>query len=183
MRASLWCLFLRIRRLVLFRLHYIQIFGCIILNINNIDFDIMVSQIYPSELQLNKANTFDTKPRFWTSICPFLMILFLPKFTINVTFLILKLSISHFRWWCSSLYILSAQSQSGALFVPTACYMLLWYRNYRKTLYFSFREVQRVCFKRTNSIEHHWQNMFFASEQKLVKIFEYYYAVSFEKEL
>ena len=34
-----------------------------ILNINNVYFDIMimVSQIYPSELQLNKANTFDTE--------------------------------------------------------------------------------------------------------------------------
>ena len=31
-----------------------------ILNINNVYFDNMVSQIYPSELQLNKANTFDT---------------------------------------------------------------------------------------------------------------------------
>ena len=29
-------------------------------NINNIYFDNMVSQIYPSELQLNKANTSDT---------------------------------------------------------------------------------------------------------------------------
>ena len=34
------------------------------------------------------------------------MILFLSKFTINVTILILKLSISHLRWCCSSLYIL-----------------------------------------------------------------------------
>ena len=34
------------------------------------------------------------KPRFWTR--PFLMILFLPKLTINVTTLILKLSILHF---------------------------------------------------------------------------------------
>ena len=32
-----------------------------ILNINNVYFDNMVSQIYPSELQLNKANTSDTK--------------------------------------------------------------------------------------------------------------------------
>ena len=32
-----------------------------ILNINNVYFDTMVSQIYPSELQLNKANTSDTK--------------------------------------------------------------------------------------------------------------------------
>ena len=34
-----------------------------ILNINNVYFDNMVSQIYPSELQLNKANTSDTKSR------------------------------------------------------------------------------------------------------------------------
>ena len=32
-----------------------------ILNIINVYFDNMVSNIYPSELQLNKANTFDTK--------------------------------------------------------------------------------------------------------------------------
>ena len=32
-----------------------------ILNINNVYFDNMVSQIYPSKLQLNKANTSDTK--------------------------------------------------------------------------------------------------------------------------
>ena len=31
------------------------------LNINSVYFDNMVSQIYPSELQRNKANTFDTK--------------------------------------------------------------------------------------------------------------------------
>ena len=35
-----------------------------ILNINNVYFDYMVSQIYPSELQLNKANTSDTKAAF-----------------------------------------------------------------------------------------------------------------------
>ena len=35
-----------------------------ILNINNVYFDNMVSQIYPSELQLNEANTSDTMPRF-----------------------------------------------------------------------------------------------------------------------
>ena len=32
-----------------------------ILNINNVYFYNMVSQIYPSELQLDKANTSDTK--------------------------------------------------------------------------------------------------------------------------
>ena len=35
-----------------------------ILNINNVYFDNMVSQIYPSELKLNKANTTDTVAAF-----------------------------------------------------------------------------------------------------------------------
>ena len=35
-----------------------------ILNINNVYFDNMVSQIYPPKLQLNKANTSDTKAAF-----------------------------------------------------------------------------------------------------------------------
>ena len=35
-----------------------------ILNINNVYFDNMVSQIYPSELRLNKANSSDTKAAF-----------------------------------------------------------------------------------------------------------------------
>ena len=35
-----------------------------ILNINNFYFDNMVSQIYPSELQLNKANTLIPKLHF-----------------------------------------------------------------------------------------------------------------------
>ena len=35
-----------------------------ILNINNVYFDNMVCQIYPSELQLNKANSSDTKAAF-----------------------------------------------------------------------------------------------------------------------
>ena len=47
--------------------------------INNVYFDNIVSQIYASELQLNKANT---------CIFPFLIILFLLKFMINVTILI-----------------------------------------------------------------------------------------------
>ena len=34
------------------------------LNINNVYFDNMVSQIYPSELQLDKANASDTKAAF-----------------------------------------------------------------------------------------------------------------------
>ena len=35
-----------------------------ILNINNVSFDYIVNQIYPSELQLNKANTSDTEATF-----------------------------------------------------------------------------------------------------------------------
>ena len=35
-----------------------------ILNINNVYFDNMVSQLYPSEFQLNKVNTSDTKATF-----------------------------------------------------------------------------------------------------------------------
>ena len=35
-----------------------------IYNINNVDFDNRVSQIYPSELQLNKANTSDSEVAF-----------------------------------------------------------------------------------------------------------------------
>ena len=35
-----------------------------ILNIKNVYFDNMVSQIYPSELQLNNANTSDTEAAF-----------------------------------------------------------------------------------------------------------------------
>ena len=48
-----------------------------ILNINNIYFDTTVSQIHPSEL-------------FQTCICQFLIILFLPKFMINMTILNLQ---------------------------------------------------------------------------------------------
>ena len=36
-----------------------------ILNVNNVYFDTMVSQIYHSELQLNKANTSDTEAAFF----------------------------------------------------------------------------------------------------------------------
>ena len=36
-----------------------------ILNINNVDFNNMVNQMYPSELQLNKANIYDTEAAFF----------------------------------------------------------------------------------------------------------------------
>ena len=55
-------------------------------------FDNMVSQIYPAELQPNKANT--KASFFGLAFDHFLMILFLPKFTINMTSF--KLLISHF---------------------------------------------------------------------------------------
>ena len=35
-----------------------------ILNINNVYFDNMVSQVYPSEHQINKTNTSDTQAAF-----------------------------------------------------------------------------------------------------------------------
>ena len=53
----------------------------------------MVSQIYPSELLLNKANTSDTEAAFLDLHLSISKILFLPKFMINVTTLILKLSL------------------------------------------------------------------------------------------
>ena len=60
-----------------------------LLNIGNPHFELMVNQMYPSELQLNKANTSDTE-------APFLdlhlsMVLFPPVFMINVMTLILIL--------------------------------------------------------------------------------------------
>ena len=67
-----------------------------ILNIDNVYVYTMISQIYPSELQLNKANTFDTESAFLDLHLSILMLLFLPKSMINVTTSILKLSFSHF---------------------------------------------------------------------------------------
>ena len=57
-----------------------------LLNIDNPYFEGMVNQIYPSELQLNKANTSDTEAPF---LDLFLTALFHPKFMINVMTLIL----------------------------------------------------------------------------------------------
>ena len=67
------------------------------LNINNVYFDNMVIQIYPKLIKLIHVHVpMIPKPHFSTCICPFLMILFLPKFKIKVTILILKLAIYHF---------------------------------------------------------------------------------------
>ena len=54
----------------------------------------MVSQIYPSELQLNKANASDTEAEFLDLHLSISNDIVSTK--INVTTLILKLSISHF---------------------------------------------------------------------------------------
>ena len=67
-----------------------------ILNINNVYFDNMVSQIYPSELQLNKANASDTEAAFLDLHLSISNDIVSTKIYDNVTTLILKLSISHF---------------------------------------------------------------------------------------
>ena len=67
-----------------------------ILNIYNVYFDNMVRQIYPSELLLNKANPSHTKAAFLDLHLSFSNVIVSTKFMINVTILILILSISHF---------------------------------------------------------------------------------------
>ena len=61
-----------------------------ILNINNIYFDNIVRQIYPAELQLNKANTSDAKASFLDLHLTISYDTVLPKFMINATILILN---------------------------------------------------------------------------------------------
>ena len=60
-----------------------------LLNIDNPYFEGMVNCIYPPELQLNKANTADTKHHFWICIYLFQTDLFHLKFTISAMTLIL----------------------------------------------------------------------------------------------
>ena len=67
-----------------------------ILNINNVYFDNMISQIYPTELQLNKANTSDTEATVLELHLSISNDIVSTKFMINVTILILKLSIFRF---------------------------------------------------------------------------------------
>ena len=62
------------------------------LNIDNPYFEGMVNQIYPPELQLNKAYTSDTEAPFLIYIYLFLSVLFLLKFMINAMTLILILN-------------------------------------------------------------------------------------------
>ena len=51
----------------------------------------MVSKIYPSELQLNKKNTFDTEAACLDLHLSISNDIILPKFTTNVTILILEI--------------------------------------------------------------------------------------------
>ena len=61
-----------------------------LLNIDNIYFDQMVDRIYPTELQLNRANSSDNEaPFFWIWIYVYLMVQFPPNFMINGTIFIL----------------------------------------------------------------------------------------------
>ena len=67
-----------------------------ILNINDVYFDNMVRQIYPSELQLNKANASDTEAAFLDLHLSISNDIVSTKIYDKKTTLILKLSISHF---------------------------------------------------------------------------------------
>ena len=60
-----------------------------ILKMTNVYFDNMVSQYTLKRFDFIKLTPLISKPCFWMCICPWLMILFLPKFTIRVTILIL----------------------------------------------------------------------------------------------
>ena len=60
-----------------------------LLNIDNPYFEGMVNRIYPSELQLNKANTSDTEAPFWICIYLFQADLFRLKYMISAMTLIL----------------------------------------------------------------------------------------------
>ena len=66
------------------------------LNIDNPYFEGMVNQIYPPELQLNKANTSDTEAPLLVYIHLFLTVLFPAKCMINTMILILILYIFPF---------------------------------------------------------------------------------------
>ena len=99
MRGTLWCLSLSDDE----QADVIDAFNTTsrylddILNINNVYFDNMVGQIYPSELQLNKANASDTEAAFLDLHLSISNDIVSTKIImINMTTLILKLSISHF---------------------------------------------------------------------------------------
>ena len=67
-----------------------------ILNINNVYFDNMVSQVYPSDLQLNKANTYNAEAAYLDIYFSISNDIVSNKMYNKRDDLILKLSISHF---------------------------------------------------------------------------------------
>ena len=67
-----------------------------ILNIYNVCFDNIVSRVYPSELQLDRAGALGAEVVFFDLFCQFLVVLFLPGYVMDVTTLVLGLSVSHF---------------------------------------------------------------------------------------
>ena len=83
-----------------------------ILNINNVYFDSMLSHIYPSELQLNKANTSDTEAAFLDLHLSISNDCVTTKFYDIVT----TCRFPIFGWGCSSLYTLWSLYLSNHLF-------------------------------------------------------------------
>ena len=69
---------------------------CMIFNVYNVYFDNSVSHIYPSELQLNQANTSDIKALFLGLHLPISNDIVSTKIYDKRDDLILKLSIFHF---------------------------------------------------------------------------------------
>ena len=69
-----------------------------ILNINNVYFDNMVCQIYPSELQLNKANTSDKEAAILDLHLSISNDIVSTNIYDKLDAFDLKLSIFHFRW-------------------------------------------------------------------------------------
>ena len=69
-----------------------------ILNINNIDFYDMVSQIYPSELQLNKGNTSDSKATIFDYL---------------ILWIIYVISVLYLLCFCARLFINALWSPAG----------------------------------------------------------------------
>ena len=85
-------------------------------DINNVYIDNMVSQIYHSELQLNKANTSDTEAAFLDLHLSISNDIISTKIMINVTTLFIKLSIANF-WMVMFLALYPMESISLNAFV------------------------------------------------------------------
>ena len=77
-----------------------------ILNIDNVYFDNMVSQIYPSELQLNKTNTYDTETLFLDLHLSISYDIVSTKIYDKRDDFVFEIVNFSFIWWFSSLYIL-----------------------------------------------------------------------------